>query len=176
MTYLRGSGTPAHRTEPARYNLSVGLHAVTEINQTIRYADTKSAALAGIQALAVTILVARRDAGTGGPLPVLLFASCLACVMISAGLLAAGQVPRLTSARPPEGPNRIAFPSLATMRRSDVLTTPTLKAQQEDVWRQAADLATIAVTKYRWLHSAMVSTLATFATVLLWLGTTTWLG
>jgi hypothetical protein len=176
MTQFRGSGTPAHRADAVRHNLAVGLHAVTEINQTIRYADTKSAALAGIQALAVTVLVARRDTGTGGPLPVLLFAACLVSVMVSAGLLAAGQAPRLTSARPPEGPNRIAFPSLATMRRAELLTTPTLKAQQEDVWRQAADLAAIAVAKYRWLHRAMVSTLATFAAVLMWLGVTTWLG
>jgi hypothetical protein len=58
MTQFRGSGTPAHRADAVRHNLAVGLHAVTEINQTIRYADTKSAALAGIQALAVTVLVA----------------------------------------------------------------------------------------------------------------------
>jgi hypothetical protein len=176
MTHARGSGTPAHRGDAVRHNLAVGLHAVTEINHTIRYADTKSAALAGIQALTVTVLVARRDSGTDGPVPIVLFAACLLCVLVSAGLLAAGQAPRLTSGRPSEGPNRIAFPSLATMRRADLLTTPTLKAQQDDVWRQAADLATIAVTKYRWLHRAMVSTLATFATVLLWLGVTTWLG
>lgn len=153
----------------------MGLHAVTEINQSIRYADTKAAALAAVQALAVTVLAARRDTGSGDLLTAVLYTACLLGVLISAVLLAAGQTPRLRSATPAERPNRIAFPSLVTMRRVDVITTPTLKAQQQDVWRQAADLASIAMSKYRWLYRAMISTLGTLAAVVLWLGVTTWL-
>jgi hypothetical protein len=33
----------------------------------------------------------------------------------------------------------------------------------------------IAMTKYRWLHRAMVSTLGTLAAVLLWIGVPTWI-
>jgi hypothetical protein len=153
----------------------VGLHAVTEFNQSIRYADTKSAALATVQALAVTVLAARREAGTGNLPLTWLFTGCLSGVLISVVLLAAGQAPRLSSGRPAEAPNRVAFPSLATMPRAAILPAPALKRQQEDVWRQAADLATIAMTKYRWLHRATWSTLGTLAAVLLWLGLPSWL-
>jgi hypothetical protein len=61
------------------------------------------------------------------------------------------------------------------MRWIDIRRTPTRMRQQEDVWRQAADLAAIAIIKYRWLHRAMVSTIGTLAAVLVWLGVTTWL-
>jgi hypothetical protein len=175
MTKLRAPSMSAHRTEAARQSLTIGLHAVTEFNQTIRYADTKSAALAAVQALAVTVLAARGDAGTGGLLPTVLFTACLLGVLLSAAFVAAGQMPRLSGGAAAEGPNRLAFPSLATMERDRIITTPPLKTQREDVWRQAAGLAVIAMTKYRWLHWATVSTLATLATVLLWLGMTMWL-
>jgi hypothetical protein len=175
MVRLRASREPEHRAEAARHNLTVGLHAVTEFNQSIRYADTKAGALAAIQALAVTVLTARHDAATGGPLPALLFTVCLLGVLVSAVLLAAGQAPRLSGGETPVDPNRLAFPSLAKMRRADVLALPSPRAQQEDVWRQAADLATIAMAKYRCLHRAMVSTLGTLAAVLLWVAVAAWI-
>jgi hypothetical protein len=42
------------------------------------------------------------------------------------------------------------------------------------VWRQAAELAAIAVAKFRWLRRAMISTVATLIGVVAWLGITTW--
>lgn len=142
-------------------DLTIGLHTVTEFNHSIRYADTKAGALAAVQALALTVLTARRDTA-----PTLLFLACLAGLLISATLLAAGQTPRLGRTT---APTRNAFPSLSVMPTADVLAPPSLKAQHEQVWRQAAELAAIAMAKYRWLHRAMVSTLCTLAAVLLWL-------
>jgi hypothetical protein len=152
----------------------IGLHAVTEFNQSIRYADTKAAVLVTVQALTVTALVARRETVVGSPLATVLFTLSLLGILLSAGLLAAGQVPRLSSGKVSEGPNRLAFPSLAEMDRADVLAAVPLTTLQEDVWRQAADLADIAMTKYRWLRRAMISTLATLAAVLLGVGVTMW--
>jgi hypothetical protein len=155
------------RISRTRQDLSIGLHTVTEFNHSIRYADTKAGALAALQALALTVLTARRDAATGAP--ALLFLACLAGILISAALLAAGQAPRMgrTTAS-----SRNAFPSLSAMPSVEVLTPPTLTVQHEQVWRQASELAAIAMVKYRWLHRAMVSTLCTLAAVLLWLGCT----
>ncbi|MEU8235353.1 Pycsar system effector family protein [Actinoplanes sp. NPDC048967] len=153
-------------------DLSIGLHTVTEINQSIRYADTKAGALAAVQALAVTVLANRRAAGTADLVPMVVFTVGLGLVLASAGLLVAGQVPRLS--RPTAAGSRIAFPALATMSALDVLTTPSPAGQHEQVWRQASDLASIAMAKYRWLHRATVATFLTLATVLLWLGVTAW--
>jgi hypothetical protein len=158
--------------ETLRQDLLIGLHTVTEINQSIRYADTKAGALAAVQALAVTVLANRRAAGASELVPTVVFTVGLTLVLASAALLVAGQVPRLS--RPAARGSRIAFPTLATMPAPDVLTTPSLPRQHEQVWRQASDLASIAVTKYRWLHRATVGTFLTLATVLLWLGLTTW--
>ena len=158
-----------------REDLTLGLHAVTEFNQTIRYADTKAGALAAVQALAVTVLAAKRDSGTSTLLSTLILTGCLVSVLVSAMLLARGQVPRLYGARPGGRPSRIAFPSLASMTTAEVLQAPPLALQHEQVWRQASELATIAMAKYRWLHRATASTLVTLTVVLLWLGVTTWL-
>jgi pycsar effector protein len=159
------------RTEALRQDLSVGLHTVTEFNQSIRYADTKAGALAAVQALAVTVLAARRDSASADRLAIILFGVCLLGVLTSAALLAVGQTPRLIAGA---RPSRISFPSLAGMTPDDVTAPPSLAAQHEQIWRQAASLAAIAMTKYRWLHRAMVSTLLTLAVVLLWLALTTW--
>jgi hypothetical protein len=156
-------------------DVSIGLYAVTEFNQSIRYADTKAGALAALQALATTVLAAKRDAELNNLGATLLFLGCLVAVVISATLLAAGQSPRLFSGRRPESASRIAFPSLAAMQETEVLRAPPLKSQHEQVWRQASELAVIAMTKYRWLRRAMISTLGTLAAVLLWLAVTTWL-
>jgi hypothetical protein len=160
--------------EAARQDLAVGLHAITEINHTIRYADTKAAALAAVLALGVTVLAARRGDVTSLP-SVVLFGLCLSATLTSATLLAIGQAPRLRSGRPAEGPNRVAFPALAAMGRAELLTLPEPAAQREDVWRQARELAAIAVVKFRWLHRAMISTISTLTVVLIWLAVTTWL-
>lgn len=160
--------------EASRQDLTVGLHAVTEINHAIRYADTKAAALAAVLALGVTVLAARRG-DAAGLVSNALFGFSLGATLMSAALLAIGQAPRLRSGRPAEKPNRIAFPALAAMSRAEVLTLPLLAAQREDVWRQAGDLAAIAVVKFRWLHRAMISTVSTLAVVLIWLAVATWL-
>jgi len=164
-----------HPVAAVRQDLSVGLHTVTEFNQSIRYADTKAGALAAVQTLAVTILATRREAGIAGLAPAVTFAVGLLLVLVSAALLAAGQFPRLSNSPAAGVRSRIAFPALATMQPIDVLSPPPLVRQHEQVWQQASDLAAIAIKKYRWLHRATVSTLFTLATVLLWLGVTTWL-
>ena len=158
--------------EALRQDLSIGLHTVTEINQSIRYADTKAGALAAVQALTVTVLAARRDVVPGDLTLTLLFLACLLGVLVSATLLAAGQAPRLFSGVRPLSKSRLAFPSLSTMPAEDALTPPPLGLQHEQVWRQASELAIIAMAKYRWLHRAMLSTLCTLAAVLFWLGAT----
>lgn len=155
-------------------DMTVGLHTVSEINQSIRYADTKAGALAAVQALSVTVLAAKRDAVPGHLVVTVLFLVCVAAVLVSAGLLAAGQSPRLFSGRPPAA-SRIAFPSLVSMPAADVVRAPSLVQQHEQIWRQATELAAIAMAKYRWLHRALFSTLGTLAAVLLWLVVTTWL-
>jgi hypothetical protein len=175
MTKLRVTGAQGRTAETASQNIAVGLHTIGEFNQSIRYADSKAAALAAAQGLAATVLATHRDGGPGGLLPTLLFTAGLAGVLISAALLAAGQVPRLSSGATDSAPNRLAFPSLARMQLIDILKASSPANQREDAWRQAADLAKIAMTKYRWLHRALVSTIGTLATVLLWLGVVTWL-
>ena len=165
---------PAPADIDLRQDLAVGLHAVTEFNQSIRYADTKAAGLAAVQALAVTVLAAKRDAVPDEPVALVLFLICLGAVLTSAFLLAAGQSPRMSGKRR-SGGSRIAFPALAELPLDEILRTPSLTRQHEQVWRQAAELAAIAVTKYRWLHRAMAGTLLTLTAVLLWLGVATWL-
>ncbi|RSM48019.1 hypothetical protein DMB66_47155 [Actinoplanes sp. ATCC 53533] len=162
----------AYRAEALRQDLSIGLHTVTEINQSIRYADTKAGALAAVQALAVTVLANRSAAGTADLAPALLFALGLVLVMASAALLVAGQFPRLSNKTAPGSRN--AFPALAMMPPLSVQTAPSLARQHQQVWQQAADLANIAMTKYRWLHRATVGTFLALATVLLGLGMTAW--
>ncbi|WP_127500571.1 Pycsar system effector family protein [Actinoplanes solisilvae] len=160
--------------EAARQDLTVGMHAITEINHAIRYADTKAAALAAVLALGVTVLAGRRGDAVG-LLPNALLSVCLCATLVSAALLAVGQAPRLRGVRSARRPNRIAFPSLAAMDWAEVSTLPQPVTQREDVWRQAGDLAAIAVVKFRWLHRAMISTICTQAIVLIWLAVTTWL-
>ncbi len=179
MTSSRVNPRPARRTAAAdtvavQQDMAVGLHTVTEINQSIRYADTKAGALAAVQALAVTVLAAKRDAATGHLAVTVLFLICLAAVLTSAVLLAAGQSPRLFSARPPTA-SRVAFPSLVSLPAPEVVRTPPLVRQHEQIWRQAAELAAIAMAKYRWLHRALFSTLGTLTAVLVWLALATWL-
>ena len=155
-----------------RQDLSVGLHTVTEFNQSIRYADTKAGAMAAVQALALTVLAARRDAGATDLPSALLFLAGLVGILVSAVLLAAGQMPRRVKNGGPVARSRIAFPSLSAMPIADILPPPPLSVQHEQVWRQASELSTIAMAKYRWLHRALVSTLCTLTAVLLWLGFT----
>ncbi|MFI5496339.1 Pycsar system effector family protein [Actinoplanes sp. NPDC051859] len=154
-------------------DIAVGLHTVTEINQSIRYADTKAAGLATVQALAVTVLAAKRDSAGGIPL-VIVGSLCLCGVLVSVLLLAAGQVPRLTSSGRGAG-SRIAFPALAALPLDEVLQQSPPAQLHEQVWLQAAELATIAVSKFRWLRRALVSTVLTLTAVLLWLISTTWI-
>jgi hypothetical protein len=152
-------------------DLSLALHTITETNQSIRFADTKAGALAGIQALMVTVLAARRDNGPDSAVQVL-HAACLLGVLVSALLLAAGQVPRVFEHH--GRPNRISFAALVRMGADQLLEVPTLERRHEDAWRQAASLAGIAVTKFRWLARAAASTVLTLTAVLAWLGCVTW--
>jgi hypothetical protein len=172
MTISQTRRGRAQLAEARRQDLSVGLHTVTEINQSIRYADTKAGALAAVQALAVTVLASHRTAGTTDLFPTAMFTLCLFLVLTSAALLVAGQFPRLSDKTAIK--SRIAFPALAVMPPLDVLTTPSLGRQHHHVWQQASDLAAIAMTKYRWLHRATVGTFLSLATVLGWLASTAW--
>lgn len=154
-----------------RHDLSLALHTITEINQSIRFADTKAGALAGIQALMVTVLAARHDADHGTAIQ-LLQAVCLLGVLVSAMLLAAGQAPRMFESKGHS--NRVSFPALVRMRADQLLEVPPLARRHEDAWRQTASLARIAVTKFRWLTRAAASTALTLAAVLAWLACVTW--
>jgi hypothetical protein len=87
--------------------------------------------------------------------------------MVSALLLAASQAPRLF--REGGQPNRTSFLDLVRMQADQLLQVPTLERRHEDSWRQAASLARIAVTKFRWLTRAAVSTVFTLTIVLTWL-------
>ena len=60
------------------------------------------------------------------------------------------------------------------MRADELLQVPPLERRHEDAWRQAASLARIAVTKFRWLNRASASTALTLAAVLAWLACITW--
>jgi hypothetical protein len=165
---------PTLRTDrPAelRQDLTLGLHAVTEFNQSIRFADTKAAALAALQALAITVLSTDGPAARNHLLPVALFGACLLGVLTSALLLAMSQAPRVTR-HPARKRGRVSFPRLSAMPLAEVLRVPNLAGQREEVWRQALELSAIAMTKYRWLHRSAVSTFATLALVLLWLALT----
>jgi hypothetical protein len=156
--------------EELRHDLSLALHTITETNQSIRFADTKLGALAGVQALMVTVLAARHDPG-GSAVVRLLHALCFLGVLVSALLLAASQAPRLF--RQVEQPSRASFLDLVAMNTDQVLLVPTLERRHEDSWRQAALLARIAVAKFRWLTRASVSTVLTLTTVLIWLADVT---
>ncbi|MCY1141310.1 hypothetical protein OWR29_25210 [Actinoplanes sp. Pm04-4] len=148
-----------------QHDLVLALHTITETNQSIRFADTKAGALAAIQALMITIL-----AGHQGFQP--LRVACLLAVFLSVLLLAAGQAPRVfdRAARP----NRSSFPGLARTPTDQLLEVPPLEVRHQDAWRQARDLAGIAVVKFRWLSRATVGTVLTLAAVLTWLACITW--
>jgi hypothetical protein len=154
-----------------RHDVSLALHTIAETNQSIRFADTKAAGLAGIQALMVTVLAARHNNGQGLAVQ-LLHAACLLGVLVSALLLAAGQVPRLFEYR--GQPNRNSFPALVRMGVDQILQVPTLERRHADAWHQAVALARIAVTKFRWLARAAASTVCTLVAVLTWLAAVTW--
>lgn len=173
MTRLQARSRAPQRPGFDRQNLEVGLHTITEFNQSIRYADAKAGTLAAVQALTLTLLTGRpgTEAGVSG----LLASIAVLGVLVSAALLLAGQIPRLTARDPGAGPNRLAFPSHATMSQADVQATPPIAVQQENVWRQATELASIAVVKYRWLRRTMISTFVTLAVVLVRLGLAAWI-
>ncbi|GAA2636782.1 Pycsar system effector family protein [Paractinoplanes durhamensis] len=152
-------------------DLTVALHTITETNQSIRFADTKAGALAGIQALMITVLAARHDPGRGTAIQIL-HAACLLGILISAVLLASSQAPRVFEHK--SRPNRVSFPALIRMHDDQLFQVPPLKCRHEDAWRQAASLAKIAVTKYRWLTRAATSTVLTLMAVLTWLAFVTW--
>lgn len=153
-----------------RHDLSLALHMITETNQSIRFADTKLGALAGIQALMVTVLAARNSAG-GETVVQLLHAACLLGVLVSALLLTASQAPRLFHQG--DEPNRASFLGIVRIPTDQLFQVPTLERRHEDSWRQAASLARIAVTKFRWLTRAALSTVATLTIVLAWLACVT---
>jgi hypothetical protein len=163
----------AARSKPINDDVAVGLHTVSEFNQTIRYADTKAAALAAAQALTVTVLTSRRDLAGHSAGSAVLFALVVAGAVVSTAMLTAGQAPRLVTASG-DRPNRLAFPTAAEMGRAELLATPTARGQSEDVWRQAGTLAAIAMTKYRWLHRATAATAVTVGLMLVWLCLTSW--
>ena len=152
-------------------DLSLALHTITETSQSIRFADTKAGALAGIQALMVTVLAARHGAGHGLAVQ-LLHTACLFGVLVSALLLAAGQMPRLFENS--DHRSRVSFPALGRMRSDQLRRVPSLEHRHEEVWRQAASLARIAVTKFRWLTHAAAGTALTLTCVLVWLCWVTW--
>lgn len=154
-----------------RHDLSLALHTITETKSGDQIADTKAGALAGVQALMVTVLTARHGTGHGSAVQ-LLHAACLLGVLVSALLLAVGQTPRLFEHR--NRPNRTSFPALVRMRADQLLQVPPLERRHEDAWHQAAALARIAVVKFRWLARAATSTVVTFAAVLTWLACVTW--
>src|SRR5687768_11529301 len=112
MSYLRQA---KHTDDSAiRQDLSVGLHTVAEINQTIRFADTKAGALAAVQALTVSVLIGKRDMTDGHWLTVLAVQVWIAAILLSACLLAAGQAARLVEDGTLPG-IRAAFPSLSAL-------------------------------------------------------------
>lgn len=154
-----------------QHDLSLALHMITETNQSIRFADTKAGALAGIQALMVTVLATRHVAGQGLAVQ-LLHAASLLGVLVSALLLAVGQAPRLSERK--TYANRVSFPALTRMQAKELRQVPPLNRRHEDAWRQAASLALIAVTKFRWLTRAAASTAVTLTSVLAWLAWVTW--
>jgi hypothetical protein len=157
-------------------DLQLGLHAVSEFNLSIRFADTKAGAVAALQALVLTVLAAKRDTAIDHPMILVLYGTGLLGFLCSVALLCAGQAPRLLRRRSVALPNRLAFPSLVRLPSADVLRVPDLAVQHEHVWWQATELATIAVTKYRWLYRAIVSTLVTLTVTVIWLGCVTALG
>jgi hypothetical protein len=151
-----------------QHDLSLALHTITETNQSIRFADTKAGALAGAQAVMVTVLATHDDEAAFR----MLRAVCFLAVLISALLLAAGQAPRIFELR--GRPSRVSFPALARLHADELLELPSLERRHEEAWRQAASLARIAVTKFRWLTRAAASTVLTLAAVLAWLTCVTW--
>jgi hypothetical protein len=152
-------------SEDLQHDLSLALHTITETNQSIRFADTKAGALAGIQALMVTVLAAHNGAF------VLLHAACFGGVLISALLLAAGQAPRVFEHH--NRPSRISFSALARLDADELRELPSPVRRHEEAWCQAASLACIAVTKFRWLTRAAASTILTLVAVLAWLACVT---
>ncbi|NMO56159.1 hypothetical protein HH310_33900 [Actinoplanes sp. TBRC 11911] len=148
-----------------QHDTSLALHTITETNQSIRFADTKAGALAGIQALMITILARRHESGDGTLLR-LLYLACLLGILVSALLLAVGQVPRLLEDQ--GRMNRVSFTALSRMHPDQLLQVPPMDHRHEDAWRQAASLARIALAKFRWLTRAAASTVLTLAAVLAW--------
>lgn len=154
-----------------QHDTSLALHTITETNQAIRFADTKAGALAGVQALMITVLATRHDSA-GGATVQLIYGSCLLGVLVSALLLAVGQAPRLFEHGGP--PNRVSFTALPWMHADQMLQVPPMERRHEDAWRQASCLARIALAKFRWLTRATTSTALTLAAVLAWLACVTW--
>lgn len=171
----RGTATDGCRTTPAGDDgaeLTAALHTIGEFGEWIRSADSKAALLAAVQGVLITgpigrLSALRSSSGiTIGWLECVTVATFLTALAISATALFVSHLPRL----PVSHRTRFAFPVVARLPAEALHGHWSSDELLEQAWLQAAALARIAVTKYRWLRAAGALTSVTVALLLLCCG------
>jgi hypothetical protein len=173
--------------------LAVALHTIDDFGRSIQSADAKAGALAAVLGLLIgslvndasgsprTLLVAEHATGVPG----MLFGGFLVSLLAAGVSLGLTQVPRLATGR---RTCRLSFPSVAGSGVGSVAGSggrPTGGAGTvggpdggdvtDDAWHQAGVLAAIAMTKFRYLRIALVTTGTCVITFVSWLVTVTML-
>ncbi len=149
--------------------LTVALHTIDDFGRSVQSADTKAGALAavlGLMAGSLTGDIANGSTALVGGASVrgAAFVVFLASLLISGASLGLTQLPRLTVG---DRDCRLSFPSVAARGRRRAGGTPA--DLRDEAWHQAALLAAIAMTKFRYLRIALFATGTCVLAFLCWL-------
>lgn len=156
----------------AQDDLVVALHSIDDFGRSIQGADTKAGAFAAVLGLMLgslvndiadgrAVLLASANLHGAAGITFLVFMICMVGSGVALGLT---QVPRLRTA---VGRSRLAFPSFA--KGGDWAPAVTRGRLNDEAWRQAEVLAGIAMTKFKYLRVALITTGVSVLGFLAWL-------
>jgi hypothetical protein len=133
-----------------RRDLRLALSTAKSLQASIRHADTKAAALLGIQGGMAAVAADHASSLLHAPSPAALVVGGLLTTTLLWGLgattwhLALALAPRLAG---PPGDNRFAFPNMARSKCRP--TTLSVRQQRDEAWDLVSTLAGIAMAKHR---------------------------